>query len=144
MTGTRDYDMVSLADTERQLPKRATSTMAMLPPDAEPKDEWADAEVGRLVRLTRAGWDAELIGETMDIPTREVAGKQIAISKTMEKRRLVGDDPAPKANRSKLTDEQKEELERCYEGGWTIGSMAKRFGLSYEGVRWILGKRGAM
>ena len=160
MTATRTFDMVSLEDAgipggegdEVGLRSPEAHTMTVLPSWREPEDEWADAEIGRLYRLTKAGWDADLIAQTMGIDNaREVAQKQDAMKRVLERRTLM---TTATKNRyanlrngrpSKVTEEQVDEMVSLWNAGKTLRELAARFGLSMSGVQWVMkARRGEM
>jgi hypothetical protein len=149
MTATRYPDMLTLESVEKhqhhKVPK-LSGEPSVLPSYHEPTDAWSDSEIGRLYRLVRAGWDTNLIAETMDIPANEVAQKAAGMLEALERRKIVssrsrrGTREGQVGRPRQVSEEQEERILRLHKNHIGATAIAAELGLGVGCVRYILGR----
>ena len=110
----------------------------------EPDDDWADHEIGRLYRLTRAGYTLFDIAAAMDISPQCIVAKRRQMKEVFCPE--AEPKPAPKSHvigRPRLLNaKQTTRLIRPREGGATWVEISGVVGLTPAGCRWVYNHRG--
>lgn len=104
-------------------------------------DRYGDQETGRMVRLFRANLSFEDIGIELGITTQAATKELQQIWLDLERR---WKEAAGRGRHSRLTRQERLEILRMHRHGADRIEIARRFGITTSGVRYVVGRYGGM
>lgn len=158
MKATRRIDMVTLedagvfelyGDNRKTMVCERKRSVPVLPSELDvDADTFSQDEIYLFVCYLRAGWDLELISQTLDIPVMELSAKKRELAKLLSRvedprRRRAVPTGRPAHRPSSLTTEQKRQIRELRAGGAKHTAIALAVGCGVGCVRHVLDAGGA-